>query len=442
MNNTFRTNQMELILLFITAFFSAQRYLLPDIYHYACLIPLIAGIYFYKNSRILSNTFIFISLFTCVDIGGSSGAIMQFNETSSLIRYTIYLIIMITIVLNSKINFKRFYIMLLLLFFPLLSTIINLFDPQSLFNMSILRSDILVCFFLLLLFSNENNEIFKLELNLIFNFLIFFGLFEILNFMFFFNYQESYMNFQSTKSLILFPVFYSIVYSKSNFFKITLLILTVLILIGYVSRMIFLSMFLSLLFFMIAKILSGKIRLTSMLVYALLFFIVINFLSQRSDELQTIKMISTFTSFIDSTNFFTALNLIDPWRYGELQLFFDRDLLLIIFGEGFGSGVHDYNNYLYFAQFNQTAYTDKELITGTFYNMHDFWTDYGLRFGLLNITLFLFFLISKIIRSKNNNTIFIFMVSFVLTLCAFFSVSGIIMNFLILFNSSFRESNV
>ena len=221
----------------------------------------------------------------------------------------------------------------------------------------------------------------------------------------------------------------------------TLMTLSILILTGYVTRMIFLSMFLCLLFFIISKIIAGKIKLTNTLNYALLSFIIIYFLNQNPDYFQTIKIVSTLTSFIDSNNFFAALNLIDPWRYGELQLFFDRNYLSIVFGEGFGSGLYDYNNYLYFADFSQTAYTDRELISGTFYNMHDFWTDYGLRFGLLNISLFLFFLISKIIKSENNNFVLISMISFVLTLCAFFSVSGIIMNFLILFNADFRGKN-
>lgn len=441
MNNNLNANRIELILLFITAFLSAQRYLLPDIYHYACLIPLIAGIYLYKESKILSNTFIFIALFTCVDIGGSSGDVVPFNESSSFIRYLIYLVIITSIALNAKINFKKTYTILLLLFFPLFSTIANIFDSQTFINLSILRSDILVCFLILILFSNENKKVFKLNFHLIYIFFLIFGFFEIINFISFFNYEENYMNFQSTKSLILYPVFYSIVYLKSGFLKIFWIALSLLILIGYVTRMIFISMLLCLFLLLISKIISGKVKFKRALLFIVLFIILISFFLPRIQDLEYIKMISTLSTIIGSDNFFESLQLVDPWRYGELQILFDRDLFSIIFGEGFGAGIYDYNNYLYFANFDQTAYSDKELITGIFYNMHDFWSDFGLRFGLLNISIFLFYLISKIIISQNKNMVFGCTISLVLTLCAFFSVSGIIMNFLILFNANLTESD-
>ena len=138
-------------------------------------------------------------------------------------------------------------------------------------------------------------------------------------------------------------------------------------------------------------------------------------------------MLDALKILLDGDNILLSLQLIDPWRFGELQLLFDRNLFSIIFGEGFGSGIFDTKGYLVFADFGQTAYSDKELISGIFYNMHDLWTDYGLRFGLLFITVFLYDVIKNIIFSKNRLKTFYAMLILILSLCAFFSSAGIIL---------------
>ena len=150
-------------------------------------------------------------------------------------------------------------------------------------------------------------------------------------------------------------------------------------------------------------------------------------LQYQNIEESPIKMLNTLNILFDGDNFLLSLQLIDPWRFGELQLLFDRNLFSIMFGEGFGSGVFDTKGYLVFADFGQTAYSDKELISGIFYNMHDLWTDYGLRFGLLFITVFLYDVIKNIIFSKNGLKTFYAMLILILSLCAFFSTAGIIL---------------
>ena len=120
-------------------------------------------------------------------------------------------------------------------------------------------------------------------------------------------------------------------------------------------------------------------------------------LSRQDPEIEeSIKILVMVQNLIMGNNFIDSLKLIDPWRFGELQLLFDRNLFFILFGEGFGSGIFDSKGYLDFADFGQTAYSEKELISGIFYNMHDLWTDYGLRFELIFIIVLLYDLIKNI----------------------------------------------
>tara|TARA_B100000676_G_scaffold279968_1_gene303741 strand:+ start:562 stop:1077 length:516 start_codon:yes stop_codon:yes gene_type:complete len=161
----------------------------------------------------------------------------------------------------------------------------------------------------------------------------------------------------------------------------------------------------------------------------------ISILSRQEQGIEeTIKVLDMFQSLISGDNFFGSLKLIDPWRFGELQLLFDRDLFSIFFGEGFGSGIFDSKGYLIFADFGQTAYSEQELRSGIFYNMHDLWTDYGLRFGILFIIIFLYDIIKNIIFSTNHLKTFYAMLILILALCAFFSSAGIILITLFYFN--------
>jgi hypothetical protein len=158
-------------------------------------------------------------------------------------------------------------------------------------------------------------------------------------------------------------------------------------------------------------------------------------LSRQDPEVEeSIKILVMVQNLITGDNFFESLKLIDPWRFGELQLLLDRNLFFILFGEGFGSGIFDSKGYLDFADFGQTAYSEKELISGIFYNMHDLWTDYGLRFGLIFIIVLLYDLIKNIVLSKSLLKTFYAMLIMIAVFCTFFSSAGIILISLLYLN--------
>lgn len=417
----------QIIILFFIATLSSQRYFLPDIYHFICLVPFILGLIYQNKNIILGNTYLLIALFTFVDIGGAGSdyGLNVFKESPGIIRYSIYLSILSLIIIRYRINTSKIWIPLILLIMPAIVTAYNAFDLNSTINNTLFRGDIFVVVMTFIVLTNKNEKIFSFDIKLLCCFLIFYGFFEVINSLVYHDFTLGYSNYQSIKSLIVFPLIYSLIFFKSHLIKLILLLFTLIILVGYTTRMIILSLILTLTIYY-----AKKINLKSLTQISTIFLvIVLGFFSLQYQNIEEspIKMLDTLKILIDGDNFLLSLQLIDPWRFGELQLLFDRNLFSIMFGEGFGSGVFDTKGYLVFADFGQTAYSDKELISGIFYNMHDLWTDYGLRFGLLFITVFLYNVIKNIIFSKNRLKTFYAMLILILSLCAFFSSAGIIL---------------
>tara|TARA_B100001250_G_scaffold289601_1_gene251390 strand:- start:875 stop:2230 length:1356 start_codon:yes stop_codon:yes gene_type:complete len=420
----------QIITFFFIATLSSQRYLLPDIYHFICFLPLILGLIYQNKNIILGNTYLIIALFTFVDIGGGGAdvGLHVFRETSSIIRYSIYLAILSTIFIRYRININKIWIPVMLLIMPTIITVYNAFDLNFTINSTLLRGDIFVAIMTFLVLTNKNKKIFNFDNRLLCCFLIFYGFFEVINSLVYHDFTMGYSNYHSIKSLIVFPLIYSLVFFKSNLIKLILLLCTLIVLVGYTTRMIILSLILTLTIYYASKI--NLKSLTQILTIGLMIFVSIGIsmsLFQYQGIGESIKVLNMIQILIDGDNILLSLQLVDPWRFGELQLLFDRNLFSIFFGEGFGSGVFDSKGYLTFADFGQTAYSDKELISGIFYNMHDLVTDYGLRFGLLFITVFLYDVIKNIIFSKNHLKTFYAMLLLILSLCAFFSSAGIIL---------------
>lgn len=417
----------QIIPLFFIAALSTQRYLLPDIYHFICLAPFILGLIYQNKNIILGNTYLIIALFTFVDIGGSGSdyELHVFKESASIIRYSIYIAILSLIIVRYRMNTSKIWIPVILLFMPTIITFYNAFNPNFSINTTLLRGDIFVVIMTFLLLTNKNKKIFNFDHRMLCCFLTFYGFFEIINVLLYFDFELGYSNYHSIKSLIVFPLIYSLIFLKNYFIKLILLFCTLIVLIGYTTRMIILSLILTLAMYYIKKInLKSPTQIFTIFLVAFLGFFLLQY---QNIEQSQIKMLNNLNILFDGDNILLGLQLIDPWRFGEFQLLFDRDLFSIFFGGGFGSGVFDSKGYLIFTDFGQTAYSDQELTSGIFYNMHDLVTDYGLRFGLLFVTLFLFDLIKNIIFSKNHLKTFYAMLLLILSLCAFFSSAGILL---------------
>jgi hypothetical protein len=128
--------------------------------------------------------------------------------------------------------------------------------------------------------------------------------------------------------------------------------------------------------------------------FALLILTNINIIETISNtelvQFKALAFIVQIQQKFDISDISLMLTVLDPVRFAEHQLFFDRPISEVIFGSGLGSGIYDTHGALAFVTFDQTAFSEKEIISSTFYNLHDFWIDFGLRFGLLPLAYIIY----------------------------------------------------
>ena len=149
------------------------------------------------------------------------------------------------------------------------------------------------------------------------------------------------------------------------------------------------------------------------------------------EYLQGLKAIAFLTEFYDlqNTTIFEVFKILDPVRYAEHQIFFSRSLLEILFGNGLGAGIVDTNGYLGFVNYFQSAFSQEEINSNTYFNLHDYWIDYGLRFGLIPVLLILFYVaISPMLLGNTYTGIF----NGVMLVCITYSGSGMLILALLL----------
>jgi hypothetical protein len=184
--------------------------------------------------------------------------------------------------------------------------------------------------------------------------------------------------------------------------------------------------------FIIAKSarLLFKAALATILLIIAIFYNLINlqFLAEL-DAFNQFKAFGFITQILLNTNGFEILRILDPVRFNEHIMFFDRNLFLILFGQGLGSGVYDMEHLLEFVHFQSSAFSADEIRSGIFFNFHDIWIDVGFRFGLIFVFFIMYKLILKNILNRNYGAAIFFGLLLINTS---FSTTGIILTSLII----------
>jgi hypothetical protein len=412
--NVYKTHMYVYMYITILAIIGAQRFYLENLYVYTCIFPLISSVFYYQSDKSKSLVFLIISLFLSVDNGAG-----EYVETASSIRYIVYLWCLFFIIRGATVKLQNLILYLLLLIPPLL---ITLYSYEALDIKTLVRDVFIIGAIGVSLIQTKNNVyITYLGKSTLYYFFFIFLLLEVVNIVPYFSEESRhYLSYDSLKGLVTFSLFF-LISEKKYIIGFFVGMLTFLVLLMYGTRMVLLMFFLTIALHIVKTAIIKK-NIRSIL--ASLSFIVV-----------IIAIISTIDS---STKFGFMLNqiwvannikewmvLIDPVRYYENLMFFDRDILSILFGSGFGSGIYDAEGYLDFVTPTQTAFSLEELNSKMYYNFHDFWVDYGLRFGLFNVFLFLIFVLKKILKNTNNvdiNLIFLFLIFTV-----FYSTSGILL---------------
>jgi hypothetical protein len=409
-----KRNRYVLLILYLSSFFAAQRFLLYPVNAYLCFIPfLLALIYF--NDAIFRNTLLTLSLFITVDNAQEDLAI-----TFGALRYSIYILSIYSLYKTKYFDSKSIFVFALIIIFYLLNTLLHL----NYLDWATFNRDIILLFLVFpIICSDSKKSKFLIDFYLLSSLILVFLFSELTNLYIrpLMNFDSSdYLSYNSSKSLIIVPsIFYLI--NKNYLFGLTAIIITIVILVAYSTRMIIITYVITMFLFFLSKV-NFKNLLFIFVIVTLLIFI----LNISNFHLEQFKATGVFIQLFTQGDVFEKLLIIDPVRFYETKLFFNRNLFSILFGDGLGSGLIDSNNELNFVKLSDTAFSLRELSTGRYYNLHDTWIDLGLRFGFLVIILIyvhafrlVFFGKSKIIQS-------IAAILIVLFSCATYSTQGLI----------------
>lgn len=436
----FNLNYIIFVCLFFLGILSVQRFTLPVLTTWFCVLPFfISLVAFFTKSIKYAMTFSVISIILSHDQGGGA-----YFESSAFIRYPIYLWSLFLMLNLNQISFQ--YSRIKNIFWTCFLLIVGLFIGfinDRPFEYSTFFRDLLVL--ILILFYIFTKKVILIDNR--FLFAITFGLLvgELLNIVFFYRDNQSYLNYNSTKVIIVY--FLLFIWNKSNFkfiLKLFALILVLVVFSMFGTRMILVSFI-----FLLVLILILNFRFhffkKSVLVLCILSLspyikeFIVNF--GQNSELTSFKVLGllpTIFEVSDEMSILQILENIDKIRFNEFLMFFHRGILEVFFGSGLGSGIKDNLGLLSFVGDSHTAFSPKEIQTSTFFGFHDFWIDFGLRFGFgLVLIFFLRTVVSHILKGQPLNAILFGM----LILNTTFSTQGIILTYLILNYHDFYNIN-
>lgn len=428
----FKNYSLLFVILFIVSFLAAQRFLLSPFDTFICLVPFVLS-FFYINNTILRNSLLIFSLFVSVDNAAEDLAI-----SNSLIRYAIYLYSIYILYRSSHFDPKKILAFVVLLTFYLILTVFNILsiDLETLFRDILI---LLLSFPILCSYSNENH--FAIDFELLGMLLAVYLLSEILNLflrpLLGFN-SADYLSYSSTKSFIVFPSIYYL-YKRNFKIAIPILLATLAVLIAYTTRMIILT-YTATLVLILATII--RLNLKYILLYFSIFIFFVLFFKLSNIEFEGFKATGVFIQFFAEGSLFEKFLIIDPVRYYETKLFFDRNAFSVLFGDGFGSGLIDLKNELFFVSPTDSAFSPKELMQRKYYNLHDTWIDLGLRFGFLSILVLYALIFKFLFFRKNINVQILSAVLIVLFSCATYSTQGLILVAFVFYASKFELNKV
>lgn len=417
--------KFTVILACIISFVASQRIVLESVNVYACILIYFLAIYeYFKRDTAKANAYLLFSVFASVDIG------LIYNSTPSLLRYVLYFTILFVLIRTSKFCFYRIKWFLLFVLIVVLKSIISISIGLPISTIHVI-SNVFFLFLVFIGFCTSDAELKRYDINysILLFMMSFFLLGEFVNSLYFDFSIYGYMNYDTTKAFIIFPLFYILCKRSNSFLKFFVLLLTFYILIMYVTRMIVLSTVITIALLYLKKLTYKRILLIIFLLMLTPFI--------DLDIFNSYKATSSFIHAFDSDSLMLALEKLDPIRVSEQKMFFSRNPIDVVFGSGIGTGYFDNISLFAFINDGMAAFTDEEMASRNFYNFHDVWVDYGYRFGLLFFIIYIFSLIRKT-QYKNPEVRMVASVLIVLSFCSFFSTPGLLLITFLFLNLRYR----
>ncbi len=393
------------LFIFLSVLFT-QRYLFGGIQGLICIIPFLLCVFGYISGwdKKVVLVLLVISIFTSVDISVDTYA------TPAFIRYLIAVFAVYYLYINLSLSKYKLLVLLILWCFLLILSIgnIDLFIPAQFYK------DIIYLFFFTFALSSYSNNL-VIDEKLLFEFFLVFLICESFNYFVYLDSDSFYLSLDTTKALILLPFLYSL--SKGKNYAFLLLIPTFLVLQLYVTRLIFVMMIVIVILHFILKRRSNIIFFPIIAICFYWFFIDIELGAANN------KIIGLIHALQKSISISDLLYTLDPVRYNEGIMFFERSLFSIIFGQGLGVGIYDMNNWTSSVSIYDASYSIDELRTRVIYNFHDLYSSIGSRFGVLFLMMLMFNIFNNI---QLNNRFYLY-VTLILISCSFYSTAGMLL---------------
>lgn len=414
-----------LYIIFGLGLFAALRFSTGGLFAYSCAVTyLIAIIFVIKNEKDKSINILLLSLFFVSDYGAP-----YYDETIPLIKYIIIFTILTLFLVEAKykITYRSCILILILLLNLSFSTFLQY--EYELFNFDVFKRDIQILFLIILGLCTYVRYANDFRILLIGVLGYFSG--EVLNYFFFHHDINEYMNYSSLKTLVFLPLIIYFGQKGNIFIKVSLLFLSMLILSEYGTRLIIVTWMIWFITWVFTKsfIYPSKRAMKKIILILFLligFSITIGVYLPEETSSKTLNILLLVSSLINGG--FLILQELVPVRYAEHELFFSRPFYQLLFGSGLGSGIFDSKDVLYFVAPNTGAFSLAELNNNIFFNFHDIWIDFTLRFGLVPIIyLYYQFTLKKI----SNGEVITSSILTVIAFCSTFSSSGLLLLFIL-----------
>lgn len=407
-------------MLFAVGFLSAQRFAAPAISAYTCVMPLILALVMWPR-RSIRNALIIAALLSSVDYGD-----VVYQETVAPIRYVIYGLVLSIFVSGFKLDQSRAVLFLAYVSALLLITAINISDADG---YTLARDGVtLVLLFLVIVRSGCEGHVINVQsLN---HYALGLLTAEILNIVLFFDMTAigHYLSYQSVKSIVAFSSIYYLVKGRTAL-ALLLVGATLVVLVNYATRAIFFSYLLVLMLLGVRQLLLSRALGRATLIVGGLYLTAMLLAPLGGESVETTRVTRPIALWA-SMGLQEGLYAIDPVRYVEHELFFERGLTRILAGDGLGSGFVDREGAFSFVPFDSGAFSDRELVEGKYYRLHDAWIYFGLRFGLLAILAVYAVIVVAITAASVKRALIGCFVLIALN-CASFSIAGLLLTALL-----------
>ena len=360
---------------FIAGAISTQRFTIPHAYHYAFLVPFVLYVAYSAASQLPKALGCLLSALATITDNGSE----VYAETPAPLRYGVCIAVIVELMRQTRwrVDRQSSVVAAFAAGSLVLGTAASVVNGGAVYDQTTMIHDVEVAALLSLGLFKQNTPGIHLGPIMAVAWGCLAG--ELLNAQFFHSADSvEYMSYHSMKMFAALPILYEMFKRRRLVTALLLVVPTAKVLALFSSRMLILSVGASI---VIGLLIALRRRFLSMVAAILALPIA----SGTWSETVAFAVPTRVAAWLESFSEVGRSAELDAWdqvRLAEHALFFRRAWIEVFCGSGLGSGIKDTEGLLNFVRYGQYAFSREELQTATFFNFHDYWVDFGLRFGL------------------------------------------------------------